>query len=132
MHIYDILVICIKMHKLFYSLLTITGIEVHPCGTPSPFRMKVFTICACFDLPARASVLNTTQFNGQYGCNFCQQPGSSCRTEKGGHVHTFPYIQSSPKGPPRTHCGYIEHAKEAVIQKSMVCESYVYATYIYG
>ena len=105
----------------YIIVLINTGFEVHPSSMPSQFRMKAFTICGCFDLPARASVLNVTQFNGQYGCNFCEQSGCSYRTEKGGHVHTFPYISSSPKGPPKTHHGYIEHAKAAARQKSVVC-----------
>lgn len=98
--------------------------------------MKVYTICACFDLPARASALNIMQFNGQYGCNFCEQPGISCRTDKGGHVHTFPFTLSSPKGPARTHESYIEHAKQAVRQKSVVCGYVILliqiASYVYS
>ena len=79
------------------------GIEIHPHGFQTYFHLKVYTICACFDLPARASALNVMQYNGQYGCNFYEQSGSSIRTEKGGHVLTFPYQHDSPKGPPRTH-----------------------------
>lgn len=71
-------------------------------------------------MPARASALNMIHFNGQYGCNFCEQPGGSVRTEKGGHVHTYPYKLTSPKGPPRTHRGYTDYAKQAVRQKSTV------------
>ena len=48
------------------------GIEVHPHGIPAPFQIKMVTICAYLDLPARASVLNVVQFNGLYGCNFCE------------------------------------------------------------
>lgn len=88
---------------------------------PSPFQMKVYTICACFDLPARASALNMMQFNGQHGCNFCQQPGTSLTTERGGHVFTFPYDVESPTGPSRTHTGYINDAEKAIKNKSVVC-----------
>jgi len=106
------------------------GIKIHPCGVPFPLEMKVYVICACFDLPARASTLNMIQFNGYNGCNFCEQPGSSVKTKKGGSVHTFPYQLSSPKGPSRTQTSYTNHAKEAISQKSVVRynESKIYNT----
>ena len=82
--------------------------------------MKAFTICGCFDLPARASALNTIQYNGQYRCNFCEQPGSTVRTEKGGNVHAFIYNVDDPKGPMRTHRSQLEYAKQAVQQNTVV------------
>ena len=106
--------------KLIHCISHFPGIEVHPCDTLFPFQMKAFVICACFDLPARASALNMIQFNGKQGCNFCLQSGCSLPTERGGHVHIFPYISESPAGPPRTHDGYIDDAKEAVKNQSLV------------
>ena len=41
-------------------------------------------------------------------------------TERGGHVQTFPFIEESPTGPPRTHQSYINDAKEAVKNQSLV------------
>ena len=96
------------------------GIEIHPHGFQTSFHLKAYTICACFDLPARASALNVMQYNGQYGCNFCEQPGTSIRTEKGGHVLTFPYQNDSPKGPPRTHKTQIDYARKATEERSVV------------
>ena len=96
------------------------GIEVHPSDSPS-FHVKAYTICACFDLPARAAALNTIQYNGNYGCNFCKQPGTSVRTERGGHVHAFPFQAHNPKGPARTHKEQNEYAREAIQKKSVVC-----------
>ena len=43
------------------------GIEVNSKAFPS--------IC-CVDTPARSSVLNMKNFNGYYGCTFCQQRGT--------------------------------------------------------
>ena len=107
-------------------LIIHAGFEVHPHGSQTSFHVKAYTICACFDLPARASALNVIQYNGQYGCNFCEQPGSSVRTEKGGHVLTFPYQRSSPKGPTRTHKTQVDYVRKAIEEKSVVKE-YVYA-----
>lgn len=36
---------------------------------------RLFSICACVDSPARALIMNTTQFNGRYGCSWCLHPG---------------------------------------------------------
>ena len=65
------------------------GVQVDLPGVPTSVTLKAFTICACFDLPARASVLNTIQYNGEYGCNFCEQSDSTVRTESGGSIHDF-------------------------------------------
>jgi len=67
---------------------------------PSSLNLKAFTICACFDLPARASALNVMQYNGLFGCNFCEQPGCMLRTDKGGNVHVFLYDVESPNKNP--------------------------------
>ena len=96
------------------------GIEVHPPGLHTPFHVKAYTICASFDLPARASALNVIQYNGEYGCNFCEQLGKSLRTERGGTVHVFPYQLSLPKGPIRTHSTQKDHARKAVEDQSVV------------
>lgn len=32
-------------------------------------------LCTTCDLPARAMILNMTNFNGFYGCCYCLQPG---------------------------------------------------------
>ena len=52
--------------QVYFTVITIPllGIEVHPCSMSFPFQMKVYTICACFDLLTRASALNMMQFNG--------------------------------------------------------------------
>lgn len=94
--------------------------EVHLPDCDKPFQMKVCVISTSFDLPARASTLNTIQFNGEYGCNFCKQPGCTVQTERGGHVHCYPYQIEMPKGPSRTHGMYIESAKKAIQDNSTV------------
>lgn len=99
---------------------TCTGVEVH-LGNEAPLQMKVCVLCCSCDLPARAIVQNFIQFNGYYGCCFCEQPGETTHTEKGGHVHTFPYNHISPKGPPRTQQATIQKAREALEEHSVVC-----------
>ena len=39
---------------------------------------KLFGLCCCADAPARASMQNTVQFNGYYGCSLCYHPGKVC------------------------------------------------------
>ncbi|CAG2216785.1 unnamed protein product [Mytilus edulis] len=57
--------------------------------------------CVC-DLPAKCMMSNSMQFNGAYGCWYCYQPGTTYKTDKGGHTHIFPYQEGNPKGPERT------------------------------
>ncbi|XP_057329242.1 uncharacterized protein LOC130670086, partial [Microplitis mediator] len=35
---------------------------------------KFIPLCACFDSVARCKVLNMKQYNGKYGCTFCEHP----------------------------------------------------------
>ena len=62
-------------------------------------------------------VQNLIQFNGYYGCCYCEQPGRTAQTENGGHVHTFLYILDSPKGPPRTQQACMQYAVETEFYK---------------
>jgi len=100
--------------------MLIAGIEVCPPSLQTSLQVKAYTICACFDLPARASALNVIQYNGEYGCSFCEQPGNSFRTERGGTIHVFPYQPSAPKGPVRTHKKQKGYARKAVEEQSVV------------
>ncbi|CAD6230233.1 GSCOCG00006713001-RA-CDS [Cotesia congregata] len=38
---------------------------------------KFIPLCACFDSVARCKVLNMKQYNGKYGCTFCEHPTES-------------------------------------------------------
>lgn len=82
------------------------GIAVQFAGAQESFICKAFTIAGTCDLPAKALVLKAVQFNGQFGCLKCQQPGQTVKTGERGHVHAFPFQKADPKGPPRTHKGF--------------------------
>ena len=89
-----------------------------------PFRLKAFVIGYTCDLPARAAVQNFVQFNGYFGCSFCEQPGKSVSTgTSGGHVHVFPYQRHSPTEPLRTTKSTVLHAAAAIQQKTVVSET---------
>ena len=70
-------------------------------------------------MPAKALVLNFDQFNGRFGCLKCEQPGQTVKTGERGHVHAFPFQEADPKGPPRTHKGFVDNAKLAYDSKSI-------------
>ena len=79
------------------------------------FTMKATIInCVC-DLPARCMVSNSMQFNGKYGCWYCLQPGETYTTNKGGHVHIYPYKENDPKEPQRT-TENLEHDVNQVVK----------------
>ena len=87
-----------------------------------PFIMTAHVICCSCDLPTKALVQNFVQYNGEYGCGFCEQTGKSSQTENGGTVRVFPYIVHASKGKPRTttFCAD-DYAKDAVESNSVVC-----------
>lgn len=113
--------------------------------------VKVLLLATTCDLPARAAVLNFTQFNGFYGCCRCKQKGNrlvsmlfkvmpynfillgkSVKCESGGTVRVYPYDESDPTGPKRTHEETLEHAKKAVESGSAVSFTMHYYNNYYG
>ncbi|EFX78062.1 hypothetical protein DAPPUDRAFT_320792 [Daphnia pulex] len=50
---------------------------------------RVLFPIAIADAPARAMLLNFMQFNGSYGCHYCEHPGISV-IKGDGHVRVFP------------------------------------------
>ena len=82
-------------------------------------RVRGYVIGGCFDLPARAMVRNSMQFNGEYGCTFCEQPGETLTTEQGGHPLVYPFDEQYPDGPNRTAATITKSAQVAV-NKNMI------------
>ena len=55
------------------NYLTTVGMEIElPTGNVT---VKAKLVLGIFDLPAKASILSCTQFNGYYGCSVCLHPG---------------------------------------------------------
>ena len=52
-----------------------------------PLKSKVMLLQCSVDLPARAMVSNTKQFNGKHGCLYCYHPG---KTEGSNHLQVIP------------------------------------------
>lgn len=75
--------------------------------------IKLFPIVACVDTVARAPMNGTTNFNGYYGCDWCEHPGQYY----GGSMR-YPFIIPPPAE--RTRQSMIEHATEAVSTQARV------------
>ncbi|XP_074107793.1 uncharacterized protein LOC141533036 [Cotesia typhae] len=52
---------------------------------------KFIPLCACFDSVARCKVLNMKQYNGKYGCTFCEHPTKSVNKYR-----KFPMLERIP------------------------------------
>ncbi|XP_033472879.2 uncharacterized protein LOC117251031 [Epinephelus lanceolatus] len=103
------------------SKLADNGILVQPAElTSEPFVCKVLTIAGTCDLPAKALVLNSVQYNEKFGCHKCEQPGETVKTGERGHVHAFPYQHRDPKGPLRTNEKFVLDMKIANETKTTV------------
>lgn len=94
------------------------GFEV-PIDSKS-IHISVHVICVSCDLPAKALVQNFMQFNGLYGCGYCEQSGEVVTTMRGGSVTTFPYIKDNPTGPARTFDKCLRDSAEAVANHTVV------------
>lgn len=78
-----------------------------------PFVCKVLTIAGKYDLPAKALVLNSVQYNRKFGCQKCEQSGKTVKTGERGRVHAFSFQEMDPKGPPCTNERFADDAKIA-------------------
>lgn len=76
---------------------------------------KLAVILGVFDLPAKASLLNMTYFNGADSCITCEEPGIRVKQGKG-TSQCIPYREESQKAKLRTH----EEVKE---QMKTGCEN---------
>ena len=96
------------------SMCITTGFPVDsPCG---PVIAKARLLMCTLDLPAKAIVLNMKQFNGQYGCTYCEDEGVPRAST---HLHrNWPYSTSSVA---RTHDAILRNARESVENKAPVC-----------
>ena len=92
------------------------GVEVESPDIQQSFVCKALLLTSTFDLPAKASALNMTQYNGEYGCTKCLQSGERMKTSRGGSVRVFPFQENNPTGPPRVHAGIVSDSKIACRQ----------------
>ena len=92
------------------------GIDVVMNGVQT--TCKGFLLCFSADLPARSSVLNMNQFNGAHSCIKCTQRGENFRTESGGNIHVFPFIEEDHAGPARQADDIRSSAMEAQTTKT--------------
>lgn len=55
------------------------------------FTRNVFPLVCSADSPARAIVKNCKQFNGKYGCDWCEHPGECVERENGPPTRYYPF-----------------------------------------
>ena len=77
--------------------------------------VKARLLLSSVDLPARAVVLNMKQFNGEFGCCYCEDRGVPRPTSA---LHrNWPYLADSTA---RTHQSIVSNVRAARINKAPV------------
>lgn len=76
---------------------------------------KAHLILCSVDLPAQAIITNMKQFNGAFGCGYCEQEGNA-RPECPGQ-RNWPMVSGAPR---RTHESLLANASEATSTNSPV------------
>ena len=76
-------------------------------------NIKLRVTLAVMDSPARAYFQNLKQFNGHYGCGYCEHPGENLDGIK------YPVLAEPPVL--RTHESVVENANNAIHQNVAVC-----------
>ena len=97
--------------KTIGSLSTI-GMSVMTAASLQTIRMKL--VMGIFDLPAKASALCMKQFNGQFGCSVCLQPGK--RLSNNARI----FLPEASNHSLRKHSQWVLDADEAVRTSSVV------------
>lgn len=89
------------------------GIEIN--SPDGPIISKAILLLCSVDLPAQAALMNMKQYNGAYGCPYCEQEGSPRPTNS---LH-----RNWPKKyePLRSHQSMLDNAKETIAMNSSVC-----------
>ena len=97
------------------------GTIVESPDKPGILNIRAILLCGTCDLPAKACVCNTVQFNVSFGCFKCVQPCCTVNVvQKGGRVHAFPFNQENLKGLRRTHAEFLADAKAAISEEKAV------------
>ena len=97
---------------------TLNHIKVKGVHINEDVCIRAMVLCGSCNLPAKASVLNFQPFNAFYGCPKCLQKGETVFTEKSGNVRCFPFQESDPSGPPRTHHQTMKDAKSVLLSEN--------------
>lgn len=80
---------------------------------------KARMLMCSVDLPAKAIVLNAKQFNGRYGCTYCEDKGVARASS---HLHRdWLYTQQCTL---RSHAGIIQNARQALREGDAVSITY--------
>ena len=114
----------IYLKTIVKELITLEnpGIVISSPFVPLPFLCKAILLAGSCDLPAKCLVLNSMQFNGNYGCNKCLQSGETFYTSEQGHGHTHVYLFNAmdPTGPKRNADLHEKDAREACQKDTVV------------
>lgn len=112
-------------HNVLLHYLYFIGITVH---TPSGIATcRVMLLMASVDLPARAILMNMKQFNGEYSCLYCEDPGSTIPRN---HLHRF-WPNTSQEHVSCTHESLMLNAEEAIRKGTAVSSPlFQYSTYV--
>ncbi|XP_060607195.1 uncharacterized protein LOC132759444 [Ruditapes philippinarum] len=95
------------------NTLTEKGLQMD-CGEEN-WNVYMNVIGITLDLPAKAGVLNMTQFNGLEACITCEEPGLVVRQGRG-HSRCYPYRPTSSRFPERSVEGVLESMESATVR----------------
>lgn len=85
--------------------LKTNGVDIRVSGETHVVKLSV--VCATLDLPAKASVLNMTQYNGGNACITCEEGGEVVPQGRG-HARCYPYRPGPAHAQNRNHEGVVQ------------------------
>ena len=107
--------------KFIYTSLGITLVH-----NGEHVTLRAILLSGIFDLPAKCLIQEMVQFNGAFGCSFCEVPGKSLKTDNGGHVMVFPQATLTEKAFLRTNVRVMAQAMVALEQGEIVSFTHYY------
>nr|XP_022308550.1 uncharacterized protein LOC111114507 [Crassostrea virginica] len=76
-----------SLHDIYYTGLAVNNLTI-----------RGILLNGVFDAPARCLFQNMVQFNGFYGCPYCEVPGKSVQTSERGYTLSYPFNLDSQHG----------------------------------
>lgn len=77
------------------------------------FYIRISLVCVSCDKIARCVIQNSIQFNGEFGCSYCEQKGTQHKISSGGSVRVYPFIETNVDEPKRTHDKNLQYGQLA-------------------
>jgi hypothetical protein len=89
------------------------GVKIFDEMSNVTFHIRISLVCVSCDKVARCVIQNSIQFNGEFGCSYCEQKGKQHKLSTGGSVRVYPFLENNFDESRRTHDKNLQYGQMA-------------------